>query len=341
MMMTTLKDVCVRAGVSKATVSRVINNHPNVKKKTRIRVQEAMKSLNYTPSAAARSLSLRRSHLLGVILPGIAGGFFSRVLHGVDLESRRAGYHILTSFCHGSEDLVQALRLQYERRVDGLVLMRTAMRAEDLDIIRRHRIPTVMLQSQSLWPDVASVSVDNRAGGYEVTRHLLDSGCRRILAVGGSREAQDSADRIEGYRQAIRASEFSLDEKQILSTDGTAQDAVPRVMARLNSDEPPDAVFAFNDDIALGILRECRQQGICVPEQVVVAGFDGIEACEFAGLTTLESPMESLGEMGVDLLLDMMKEGDSQLGRHVQLKGRLVIRESTRRMVNSEQIVIV
>lgn len=340
MMMTTLKDVCEQAGVSKATVSRVINNHPNVKKKTRARVQEAMKSLNYTPSAAARSLSLKRSHLLGVILPGIAGGFFSRVLHGVDLGSRRAGYHILTSFCHGTEDLAQALRLQCERRVDGLVLMRPTMHTEDLDMVRRHRIPVVMLQSQSLWPDISSVSVDNRAGGYEVTRHLLDSGCRRILAVGGSLGAQDSADRMEGYRQAVRASGLVLDEGQILSTDSTPQDAVPRVMARLNSDEPPDAVFAFNDDIALGLLRECRRQGIRVPEQVTVAGFDGIETCEFAGLTTLESPMESLGEMGVELLLGMMKEEAPQPGRHVQLKGRLMIRESTRRVVIPEPAVV-
>ncbi len=337
--MTTLKDICERAGVSKATVSRVINHHPNVKGTTRAHVLEVMKVLNYIPSAAARSLSLQRSQLLGILLPVLKSDLYSRLLVGVDWGIRKVEYQMLLNFFERGEDFFKALALQCARHVDGLLIMGNSLQSEQIEAIGRHGVPTVLFQCHSKRSDCSSASLDYRGGGYEITRHLLSVGCRRILVVTDPYETEESREFMEGYKQAVRENGLGLEEKLMFHTPGTLEEVVSRVLQDLTSSKPPDAVMTFHEDMALKLLHECRCRKICVPEQVAIASIGGTSRGEYAGLTTLEIPFEAIGEMGVELLMGPKGIPIQKPGKHVPLSGWLACRESTgRRMTLTKPI---
>lgn len=324
----TFKDICAKTGLSKATVSRTLNNHPHISKKTRERVLSAMKGLNYTPSAAARSLSRRKSDLIGIILPAITSGYYASVIQGVDHLLQQREYNLITVFSHGTrQEFHPGVKLLSERRVDGLLLLEPSIQTDDLVALKKQELPFVLLQ-QSIMSHVSSVSIDNKAGAFEMTNHLIKQGYKRILVVTGPEYSLDSIDRLEGYRTAMKNAARKIDESLIITSTFKAAEAVPKVMPFFEKANPPDAIFAFNDDIALGLIREFRLRHDVFPKRPAIAGFDGIDTAEFAGLTTLCTPLTQVGELAAELLLNKL-EGKVKGERQILLKGSLVVREST------------
>jgi DNA-binding LacI/PurR family transcriptional regulator len=328
----TLKQICEEAGVSKATVSRVLNNHPLVSRETREKVQAVIKRLNFTPNALARNLSLRKTDTIGVVFPWIFSGFFSTVLLGIDTAARQHGYHVITSLFHNKPDEKDsALNLLQERRVDGLVLMGPNITSEKLEELNAQNIPFVVLQQEIQNPDVSFVSVDNFDGGYKATQHLLERGYRKILAIAGPAESQDSNRREEGFKTALKEAGIKSSEALLIRSEFNKETALPNFELFREHNGLPEAVFCFNDDIALGLIKYFKEIKVRVPEDVAVMGFDGIEFTDFAELSTVQTPMKEMGEQAVRLILKQLENKDTRLAEKWLLKGAIVARGSTAR----------
>ena len=328
----TLKQICEEAGVSKATVSRVLNNHPLVSKETREKVQDIIKRLNFTPNALARNLSLRRTDTIGILFPWTFNGFFSTVLPGIEHAARERGYHIITSLSHDEKDEnTMALSLLQERRIDGLILMAPSLPVEKIRELANLDVPFVVLQREISDPEVNFVSVDNFDGGLKAAAHLIKKGCRRILAIAGPQSSQDSDRREEGYREALKQAGIRFDPDLVIRSNLNKETALPSFEHFRQRFAMPDAIFCFNDDIALGMLKYLKTIGIRVPEDVAVIGFDGIEFADFAELSTLATPMKEMGGQAVHLLINQLENKEKRITEQQFLKGTLVERNSTRR----------
>jgi DNA-binding LacI/PurR family transcriptional regulator len=329
-MAVTLKKICEEAGVSKATVSRVLNNHPLVSKETREKVQEVIKRLNFTPNALARNLSLQRTDTIGVLFPWIFSGFFSTVLLGIDSAAREFNYHVITSLSHDEEDEnSMALSLLSERRIDGLILMAPSLPNEKIQEIKNLGIPFVVLQREIPDPEVSFVSVDNKDGGYKATQHLIGLGHRRIMAIAGPEASQDSGRRQEGYCQALHEAGIAFDPNLVIRSEFNKETALPSFEHFRQRFPMPDAIFCFNDDIALGLIKFLRTIGVKVPDDVAVVGFDGIEFTDFAELSTIATPMKEMGEQAVRLLVKQLENKEKRITEQWLLKGSLIERSST------------
>ena len=328
----TLKHICEQAGVSKATVSRVLNNHPLGSKETREKVQEVIKRLNFTPNALARNLSLQKTDSIGVIFPWIFSGFFSTVLLGIDLAAREFGYHIITSLFHNQEsESDNAWNLLQERRIDGLILMGPSLPMEKLRELKSRNLPFVVLQQEIPDKEISFVSVDNFDGGLKAATHLIERGYRRILAVAGPENSQDSNRREEGFREALKKAGIKFDSSMLIRSDFNKESAIPNFELYRQQFPMPEAIFCFNDDIALGMLKFFRTIKVRVPEDVAVIGFDGIEFTDFAELSTVVTPMKQMGEQATRLLIKQIENKKEPISEQWLLKGTVVARNSTLR----------
>ena len=325
----TLKDVCREALVSEATVSRVINGSPLVHERTRARVQEVIRRLGYTPNAAARNLSRSKTDTIGVVFHQMSSGFFAQVMDGIDRAARQHGYHILSAFTRNDEDKDReqtCLRLLEEMRADGVVVLDPCVDLRLIESLKRYRKPIVVLQQEIEDGVVSSVSVDNRQGAYEGMKHLLSLGYQEILIVRGAVGAQDARLRLEGCERALK--EAGVSKRMFIDGHYSPHDAVEAFRVYSQSNPLPRAIFALNDAMAMAIVRELRKGGVDVPGQVAVLGFDGIEAAEYVGLTTVETPMAEMGEEAVRVFLRRLKTPDAP-AEHILLPTRLVVRSTT------------
>lgn len=323
----TLKDVCREALVSEATVSRVINNSPLVHQRTRQRVLDVIRRLGYTPNAAARNLSTSRTDVIGVVFHQMSSGFFAQVMAGIDEAARDNHYHLLSAFTRDEGDPRPVYtRMFDEMRVDGVIMLDPSLDDRFLDHLKKHRRPLVMIQREMDDPVISSVSVNNREGARMAMRHLLSLGYRDLLVVRGPAGAQDAQRRLEGCQQAL--AEAGGGPVCRYADGGYApHTALSAFREYRGSHGLPRAIFALNDAMALAILKELRESGVAVPQQVAVVGFDGIDCSDYVGLTTVETPMLDLGREAVSLFLERRKDPDAK-ARHVILKTKLAVRST-------------
>ena len=323
----TLKDVCRDALVSEATVSRVINGSPLVHQRTRERVMDVIKKLGYTPNAAARNLSRSKTDTIGVIFHQMSSGFFAQVMAGIDKAARDNRYHILCAFTHLETEPGKTCTGMFdEMRIDGMIILDPALGQPLINDLKQYRRPIVMIQSDSQDPDISSINVQNRQGAYTAMTHLLSLGYKDLLVVRGPAGAQDAQLRLEGCELALKDNRQGVTCRYI---DGhyAPKDAVEALKAHRAKHGLPRAIFALNDAMALAILKDLRAEGVKVPEQVAIVGFDGIDCADYVGLTTIETPMTALGEGAVQLFLKRLDAPD-QPADHIQLETRLVVRNT-------------
>lgn len=325
----TIKDVARAAKVSVATVSRALNGHSNVAEDARNRVVVAARELRYTPHAAARSLSSRRSHMLGVVLPDLYGEFFSELVRGIDQAAREHGLHLLVSSYHGHpEEQGEALRAM-RGRVDGLLVMSPyaatpAAIAEDLAAL-----PVVLINTQTASDGTVALNVDNYGGAVTMVEHLVDTGHRRIAFITGPEDNFDAHERLRGYRDALKR---LLPEAQewILPGDFDEASGHRAGLVLANAPTRPDAVFAANDMMALGCLFAFAQSGVSVPGQVALAGFDDIPLARYVhpGLTTMRVNIAEVGDRAVRMLLSQLGNDSAHKVANVTMTPELIARES-------------
>lgn len=323
----TIRDVAERASVSVATVSRVLNRLENVSAETRARVAEAVEALGYVPHAAARSLSLARTHTIGVVLPDLHGEFFSELARGLDRAAREKGYLLLLSSLHDdSRQAANALRAM-RGRVDGLIVMAPNLEEAELEQALPPRIPTLLLNSRAQRSDLIGIRVDNKAGSTAVAAHLAAIGCRRIVHVAGPAGNIDADERQAAFCGAIEALggvDVAVVRGQFDEASGQAA-----IASLIEAGHEFDGVFAANDDMAIGALQALRAAGRSVPGQVAVAGFDDIPLARHLELTTVNVRIADLGHLALTRLVAVC-DGSGGLG-DVLASPELVVRSSTRR----------
>ncbi len=330
----TIRDVAREAGVSVATVSRVLNDSGPVREATRERVLGVATSLRYVPNQAARSLITRETLTIGVLLPDLYGEFFSEVIRGIDLGVQRERYHLLLSGSHDDwEEISAALRAMH-RRVDGLVIMSPDLDAAAVQSTVPSDLPVVLLNCAASGRDIPAINIDNRGGARAMVEHLLSLGRRRIAFVCGPARNHDAAERLAGYREALAAAGLASQARE-LPGDFNELGGYRALRELLEAGEGPgvDAVFAANDSMAVGVLSALREAGVRVPEEVGVAGFDDIPIARYLSppLTSVHVPIAELGLRAVSALLRAVRGGPrdaSGEARQELLATQLVIRRS-------------
>lgn len=328
--MATIKDVAREASVSVATVSRVFNDVAVVREETARRIRAVAASLRYSPHGGARSLITNRTNTIGVLLPDLYGEFFSELIHGIDLTARRGGYHILVSRSwEGRIEIEEAMRAM-RGRVDGLLLMSPHIDADALLNVPA-TLPVVLLCSESRGHSLDSVTIQNSPGAKAMVSHLIATGHRRIAIIKGSAGNFDAAERLRGYRAALR--DGGVERDPAFECDGhfTECGGYAAALELLARNPRPSAIFAANDSMAIGALSALRESGVRVPEDIAVAGFDDIPLARYMDppLTSVHVPISSLGARAVEMLLHAITHKHEHIRRRERVATELVIRPST------------
>lgn len=324
-----IKDVARKAGVSIASVSRVMNDHENVRQETRERVLAAVRTLRYVPHNGARSLITHRTQAIGVLLPDLYGEFFSEIIRGIDGVARQRGLQLLLSSVHGDAAEVGAAIRTMRGRVDGLLVMSPHV---DTALLERNipgTLPVVLLNSPLSDTHHPTVTIDSYSGAKAMVRHLVGLGHRRIAHISGPPGNFDSDERLRGYTDEM--ARLVPDVGPLVLQGDFAEKSGHAVGHRLAApEERPDAVFAANDVMAIGCLVAFREAGVRVPDDVALAGFDDIPLAALVSpaLTTVRVRIAELGKTALEQLL-LSIENPRRARRVAQaLLPEVVIRES-------------
>lgn len=331
-MAATIRDVARAANVSVATVSRALNEHPNVSPQTRERVQAVALELGFIASGAARSLITRRTQTIGVLLPDVYGEFFSELIRGIDGAARRHGLHLLLSGSHGDRAEAAAAIKAMSGRVDGLLVMSPHLDVRALADNLPRGLPVVLMNTRGDGVEFACLTVDNYGGAYAMVRHLAGRGHQRIVFIGGPEPNFEAQERLRGYREAL-AEWLPGSEPLVLPGDFT-EECGWRVGNRIIAMEPrPDAIFAANDATAIGCLCCLGEAGVQVPRDVALVGFDDIPLARFVNppLTTVRVRIAELGELALERLALSIENRNLAGAKPQTLRSELVVRSSCSR----------
>jgi DNA-binding LacI/PurR family transcriptional regulator len=335
----TLKDVAQRAGVSIKTVSNVVRGYPHVTEEMRERVRAALEDLKYQPNLPARYLRTGRVGVLALAIPDLSNPYFADIGRAIIAAAAARSYTVLID-CTGGDRANEALVLDGLRPhlIDGVILIAQALEAEDLQA-RREKVPLVLLGDHLLAGAIPYDHLvnDNVAASRLATKHLLALGRRRIAAIGdrGAPLLWDGlarSRRLHGYTEALAEAGLLLDPQLIVPVASYSRREGALAMRQLLTlAAPPDAVFCFNDLLALGALRTLHEAGCRIPDDVAVIGFDDIEESSFAtpSLTTIAPDKEQMGELAVSFLLGRIAGTRTGPGERVEVPFRLIVREST------------
>ncbi len=332
----TIRDVARHADVSVASVSRALNGHSNVHPDTRARVLASAKSLGYVPHAGARSLSMARTHAIGVILPDLHGEFFSEIVRGMDRETGGRGYHLLLSNMHADAELAAQAMRSMRGRVDGLIVMAPQIDAAGLDEALPGGIPAMLINSHDNGTRPA-MRVDNHAGIDAVVRHLTAAGRRALVHVAGPAGNIDARERREGFVAAM-ARHAPGQPVRIVEGNFREEAGERAVATLLDEGGTLDGIVAANDMMALGALQALKDAGIDVPDAVAVTGFDDVPLARYLGLTTVRVHLADMGARAVARLIDAL-EGDGpdapDTNETELVTPELVVRASTVRRMHA------
>src|SRR5215210_3923625 len=316
--------------MSVATVSRVLNASGPVSEETRRLIREVAGRMRYVPHSGARSLITSKTQTLGVLLPDLYGEFFSEVIRGMDDTAQRNGLHLLISRAyadrHGIETAIRAMR----GRVDGVVAMSPDIDADSL-LNLPSTIPIVLMCSVSRGNEIDSLTIQNCRGAREMVTHVVSLGHRRIAIIKGSPRNYDAAERLRGYRIALREAGIAPDSSMELVGNFTEAGGYAATMELLSRPVRPTAIFAANDSMAIGALSALRESGVEVPREMAVAGFDDIPLSRYMDppLSSVRVPIWELGARAVEILLHGITHKNDHARRRERVSTELVIRRST------------
>lgn len=340
----TLDDVAKRAGVSRATVSRVVNGYPYVSRKVRERVLRAIEEIGYQPHITARALASRRTWNVGFVVPSSLHKFFTdpyfpRLIDGIVRVCNQHNY-ILSLFVFHTEDLEKQLlpRLTSGSLVDGIIIQATEANDTILAKIVQEGIPFVVVGRPLNLSDVSYVDVDNVGGAYKAVSHLIAVGRRHIGTITGPLNTAVGQDRLEGYRQALREHDLPILDRFIVAGDFTELSGYVGARRLLAQNPELDAIFVASDLMASGALRALREAGKEVPTDVALVGYDDLPPAQLAvpPLTTIRQPIQHLGMTAMQLLLEKVEHGETA-PRKIVLKTELIVRRSCGALAQVEQ----
>ena len=360
----TIRDIAQLAGVSTATVSRVLNNKPDVDPTTRERVMQVVREQSFVPSVTASSLAGGRSPLLGVLVPSLTWPLMPNILQSVAEVIEQTSYElVLYSLSHRTDRRTLIDRILATRLIDGLLAIYPdgIARSESAESLNRESsshlhdlsrqgFPVVMLDDQSLPGPIPWVGPDNRIGAYEAVRHLVRLGHRRIAHIQGPLQYQCSHDRYAGYQQALAEADIRIDASLVVQGDFTTASGFAAAQQLIGMAERPSAIFAANDQMAYGVMSAARAQRLHLPDDLALVGFDdtALSAHVRPALTTVKQPFQEMGKRAAELLMALVSaprtfggaynafdhpvgaraDISAQQPVHIQLPTELVVRES-------------
>lgn len=330
-----IHDVAAEAGVSIATVSRVINGKDRVAPETRTRVEEAMRKLDFRPNRQARALGLRKTNTIGLVLPDLLGEFFSELMHGVDTAARDSNMNLMVIRAVGSED-EEAVCEEFlgSGAVDGLIFMISQLDDRAVHELARYKNSLLVIDRDLGELGIDNVLVDNRSGGFEATAHLIEEAkVQHLLFIGGPERNVDSRDRYLGFLDALRRSGKAPGDDHHFTSDysyGSACEIASTLVQRIRQSRGRWGIVAANDCLARGVIDTLLDNGITVPEKVAVVGYDDSQLAKLTRpqLTSVRVPLRELGRTALCLLRDRINKVRLEQSTIV-FKGRLIKRAST------------
>lgn len=325
-----MMDVAREAGVSHITVSRVINGHPSVRPETRARVEAAIRKLGYRRNSVARALKSRRSSTIGVVITGTELFELPRILRGAETAAKQAGYWVSLASWEGesgTRDLVESLQRLTDQSVEAIAVITDRPAAVEALTSLVFGVPVAVVMSGSVpHPDLGFVEVDQELGARLAVRHLLDLGHRRIAHLTGALRTFDARARVAGWQAELAADGA---EGPMLEGDFTAESGFRLAGELCTADGGlPTAIFAGNDQMAMGVLAALAERGVRVPQDVSLVGFDDMKGAGYLvpALTTVRQDLDHLGRSAIELLLRMVR---GQQAAQERITPELVVRRST------------
>jgi len=332
----TRDDVARLAGVSPRTVSNVVNGFPHITPETRAKVQTAIEQLGYYVNASARSLRTGNSGLIGLVVPELDQPYFAELARGIISEARKAGYTVIIQQTEGDLEVERELLREGPRRkqYDGLIVSASALSADDLLQWDQNQLPLVLLGERRVDAGIDHVGYDNVSAARQATQHLIASGRVRIAAIGheGQGARDTSQQRTVGFRAALKDAGLRLPRGFLREVSAFSRvNGYNQMQKLLDANPRPDAVFCYNDVLAMGAYRACQSRGIVIPTDIAIVGFDDVEQAAYLtpSLTTIRPDRAEIARVAVALLIDRIN-GSTEPAVNVMVDWELIVRESSR-----------
>ena len=332
----TIYDLAKRLDISPATVSRSLNDHPSISKKTKEKVLSVAKELGYRTNKFAANLSKQKSNTIGVIVPKLNSNFMSTVLSGIEKVANDIGYNLIISQSHESEEKEKLnAKTLFDSGVDAL-LVSLAYETENYDHFTTfidRKIPLLFFDRVFDLPNCPTIIIDNEAAGYEATEHLIQKGCKHILHIAGSLKRNVYSERYDGYRKALNQYGLHFANDNLLEVDlnvDKIHDVIKHIEGSVNK---VDGIFVSNDTFAVYCIKELKKAGYRIPEDIKIIGFNNDPVSEVIspGLTTIEYPGYKMGILaGQSIISHLSGSINIQSADQIILKHKLIVRESTK-----------
>ncbi len=324
-----IHEVAKMAGVSIATVSRAFNNSKLIKGDTKSRILRIAEEIDYKPSPLARGLSTKMTDTIGVIIPDISGEFFTDIIHGIDEEAHRWNKFIIVASSHSQRNAVETLiDFMSSGRVDGVIMMAPQIHKEVPEIIAKSKRPVVLINSLNDIDEAVSISIDNYQGTVANIEHLLEHGFKKIAIIKGPKDNCDAEERFLGYKDTLEKHGIELNPNWVVDGDFTVRSGYYGFMRLMTLADKPEAIFAANDMMALGVYEGAKVLKVKIPQDIAVTGFDDIYLSRLLTprLTTVHAPIEELGSKAVRYLLKLIEGEVNPLeAYHEKLSTGLII----------------
>ncbi|RFU66631.1 LacI family DNA-binding transcriptional regulator [Peribacillus glennii] len=333
--MVRIVDVAKKANVSTATVSRVISNSGTVKKDTTERVLKAIESLNYQPNILARQLRRSETKTILVVVPDITNTFFSKVLRGIESVAIDSGYQVLLGdTLNDAERESGYLNILRQKKADGMILLTAKVDGQVVEDIAK-QYPVVIACEYTEGSEIPTVSIDNVSSARKAAEHLITLGHRRIGTITGPFDSVLGRDRLKGFQQAMAQHGIPLDSLLVQEGDFSFESGCNVMQKFLALGVPPTAIFAANDEMAIGAIKAIKSKGLKVPEDISVVGFDNIKFASIfePALTTIAQPSYEIGQKAIELLIKLINKDELDKNQYI-LEDKLIVRESSKKCLS-------
>jgi DNA-binding LacI/PurR family transcriptional regulator len=326
-----MKDIASILGVSESTVSRAINNKPGVGEETKKKILDVAKRYNYQPNLLARNLARQESNMIGLILPDISSLFYSEVTRAIQDVATKNDYQVIVCNTDGDEEREAAyIEWLQGNKIAGIIFLGDGLANNKIINLGLSGYPIVLANRLVEEVMLPSVIIDNNTGAFEATKHLLEKGHKRIALINGPKDNLVSQNRLQGYRQALKEYSLDYDPKLIVNKDWSRECGYQGFLELLDLEEPPTAIFAANDLIAVGVIDAIKMGGYLIPEEIAVVGFEDtiVTSIIEPSLTTVAQPMYELGANSAKKLFSLIEDEDIKENIEI-LTSKLIVRKST------------
>jgi len=335
----TIYDLAKALGLSPSTVSRGLNDHPHIHEETIKRIKKTALNMGYQKNKFASNLRQKHTNTIGVIVPKLNSYFMATVIAGMEKVTNQHGYGLIISQSQESwGQEISCFSTLFNSRVDGFLvsLAFDTQNTDHFNILHRKNIPLIFFDRVSTCNGCMSVVIDNFRAGYEATTHLIEQGSRRIIHIGGNLLRNVYSERLEGYKKALSDNGIEFDNGLIFTTDLSGQSAENVARKVINMKIRPDGIFAANDTSGVAVIIELQKEGIKIPEDIAVIGFNNEPVSKVVkpNLSTVDYPALEIGEFAATSLINMLKGKQSDNLSTIVLKHNLIIRESSLRKSN-------